>query len=74
MAELDKILIQTHSDVILEECPKLIAGNEVKSEFIDPLCLIPILPYFRTESHVSLDGSDIERCGSNVEVPGVTYH
>ena len=48
MAELDKILIQTHSDVILEECPKLIAGNEVQSESINPLCLIPILPYFHT--------------------------
>lgn len=32
MGELDKILITTYRDQILDECPKLIAGNEVDSK------------------------------------------
>ena len=31
MDELDKILIETHKDIILAECPMLISNNEVES-------------------------------------------
>ena len=32
--ELDRILVSSHQDVIIEECPKLIASNEVESKYM----------------------------------------
>lgn len=34
MTVLDEILINTHKDIILGECPMLIANNEVESKII----------------------------------------
>ena len=73
MNELDRILIKTHSDVILEECPKLISANEMESKsslLCTGFCSIVTS---RAHGNVSFNGSHSQWSGSNVKVFRVSY-
>ena len=49
---LDEILITTHREVILQECPKLIAENDVKSE---PHYIVPLHCFTISHTHTELN-------------------